>query len=81
MPEKCSINWAHTYTNATHQLTYDLCPLFLKHQAFKHEVDEETPPTHTKHAYEIALGKGIRKDGTLPADLQVRNILLNYPVG
>ncbi len=79
MPEECSVNWHHTYSNGTHQLFYDLCPLFLQHRAFKHEVDEETPPTYTKYVYDIALGGGVKKDGTLPAYLQVRDNFIMSP--
>ncbi|KAF9444925.1 hypothetical protein P691DRAFT_711143 [Macrolepiota fuliginosa MF-IS2] len=70
MTAECSFDYQHNYSNTTHSLTYNLCPLFLRYESFKHELDEDTPPTHTKYVYEIALGRGIEKDGTLPTDLQ-----------
>jgi hypothetical protein len=68
----CYIDYKHTYSNTTHTLTYDFCPLFLQNQLIKHEVIEDTPPTQTRYVYDIALGSGIKRDGTLPAELQVR---------
>ncbi|KAF5349242.1 hypothetical protein D9756_009418 [Leucocoprinus leucothites] len=67
---ECSFNYKYSYSNNTHRLSYDLCPLFLHHQPLTHEIIEDTPPTQTKHIYDIALGVGINKDGTLPAELQ-----------
>lgn len=70
MTPECSLDYQYSYSNATHRLAYDLCPLFIQYQALKYEMDEETPPTRTKYVYEIALGKGLKRDGTLPMDLQ-----------
>lgn len=75
----CSLDFHYTFSNASHSLVYDLCPLFSQHQPLKYDIDEDTPPTHTKYAYEIALGNGIRKDGTLPANLQVNLLLSIFP--
>ncbi|KAL9709984.1 hypothetical protein Ac2012v2_007044 [Leucoagaricus gongylophorus] len=66
----CPFNYKWHYFNNTHHLSYDLCPLFLYHQSLKHEIIEETPPTQTRNIYDIALGTGLSKDGTLPANLQ-----------
>jgi hypothetical protein len=81
---ECSFNYQYSYSNNTHHLAYNLCPLFSRHQSLKHEIVEDTPPTQTKYIYDMALGKGIKKDGTLPVDLQViviplkvTNVVLN----
>ncbi|KAF5383261.1 hypothetical protein D9615_004829 [Tricholomella constricta] len=58
-------------TFAIKQLEFDLCPLFQAHSAaFDITIDEETPPTHTKHVYAVSFGGPLKRDGTLPAELQ-----------
>lgn len=68
----CSLDFSYSFSNTSHLLSYDLCPLFSQHPSLRHEISEDTLPTRTNYVYEIALGKGIEKDGTLPEDLQVR---------
>jgi hypothetical protein len=79
MATECSLDFTYSFSNASHVFSYDLCPLFSQHQSFRHEFSEETLPTRTNYVYEIALGKGIKKDGTLPAELQVRFNALHLP--
>ncbi|KAF7761872.1 hypothetical protein Agabi119p4_9864 [Agaricus bisporus var. burnettii] len=66
----CSLDFSYSFSNTSHLLSYDLCPLFSQHPSLRHEISEDTLPTRTNYVYEIALGKGIEKDGTLPEDLQ-----------
>ncbi|KAF8068033.1 autophagy-related protein 27-domain-containing protein [Lyophyllum atratum] len=58
-------------TFAINDLRFDLCPLFVAHPTpFNVIIDEETPPTRTKNVYMMSLGGPLRRDGTLPAELQ-----------
>ncbi|RDB17471.1 Autophagy-related protein 27 [Hypsizygus marmoreus] len=58
-------------TFAVNQLEFDLCPLVKAHSAtFEVTTDEETPPTHTKSVYAVSLSGSLKRDVTLPADLQ-----------
>ncbi|KAK7034674.1 hypothetical protein VNI00_012316 [Paramarasmius palmivorus] len=52
-------------------LKYDICPLLqsnIRHR--KLSIPEETPPTLTTNTYEINLQGALKRDGTLPQDLQ-----------
>ncbi|KAF9256379.1 hypothetical protein L218DRAFT_966382 [Marasmius fiardii PR-910] len=50
---------------------YDLCPLLQSHtRHMKLTISEDTPPTLTRKTYEISLEGALKRDGTLPAELQ-----------
>ncbi|KAK1221324.1 hypothetical protein PQX77_015871 [Marasmius sp. AFHP31] len=52
-------------------LRYDICPLVQSETRYlKLSMDEDTPPTRTRKTYDIGIGGALRRDGTLPADLQ-----------
>ncbi|GLB38918.1 putative autophagy-related protein 27 [Lyophyllum shimeji] len=58
-------------TFAVNQLEFDLCPLLNARSApFDITFAEETPPTYTKHVYAVSFGGPLKRDGTLPAELQ-----------
>lgn len=60
-------------TFVVNQLEFDLCPLIDAHSTpFEIIIDKDTPPTHTKHIYAVSLGGPLKRDMTLPAELQVR---------
>ncbi|KAK0444552.1 uncharacterized protein EV420DRAFT_1002653 [Desarmillaria tabescens] len=51
---------------------FDLCPLVASHPGpLTISLDEETPPTRTRNTYSISLNGPLKRDGTLPAELQV----------
>ncbi|KAJ6598830.1 hypothetical protein DFH09DRAFT_16447 [Mycena vulgaris] len=50
-------------------LEFDLCPLFTG-TSINVSVSEATPPTYTTHRYAVGLGAPLKRDGTLPLELQ-----------
>jgi hypothetical protein len=55
---------------ALSDLEFDLCPI-LSGPTVLIPFAEDTPPTHTTHEYSIGMGGPLRRDLTLPAELQV----------
>ena len=52
---------------------FDLCPLVASQtNPIEITVKEETPPTRTISTYRISVNGALKRDGTLPNDLQVR---------
>ncbi|KAK0203938.1 autophagy-related protein 27-domain-containing protein [Desarmillaria ectypa] len=50
---------------------FDLCPIIASHLGpLTISLDEETPPTRTRSTYSISLNGPLKRDGTLPAELQ-----------
>ncbi|KAJ7284049.1 hypothetical protein C8J57DRAFT_1001350, partial [Mycena rebaudengoi] len=54
---------------ALSDLEFDLCPI-LSGPTVLIPFAEDTPPTHTTHEYSIGMGGPLRRDLTLPAELQ-----------
>lgn len=58
---------------------FNLCPLFdSKLDAFDIIIEEDTPPTRTKHVYSVNFSGPLKMDGTLPAELQVTTLGITY---
>lgn len=77
---RCNFNVHHEQSRTGYQ--YNICPLFTGNGSIqKIQVirDEDTPPTHTRHIYDIAMmgTNGLEWDGTLPSTLQVCTMRLN----
>ncbi|KAK7054254.1 autophagy-related protein 27 [Favolaschia claudopus] len=53
------------------KLQFDLCPLFAKPLSISWE--ESTPPTFTTHRYAMSFGVPLKRDSTLPIELQCPN--------
>lgn len=50
---------------------FDLCPITASHPGpLTINLDEETPPTRTRSTYSISLDGPLKRNGTLPAELQ-----------
>ncbi|KAL1741355.1 hypothetical protein HDZ31DRAFT_67012 [Schizophyllum fasciatum] len=49
---------------------YDLCPLLRGADTLRITSHEDTPPTRTEFTYTLGLGEAIKRDKTLPAELQ-----------
>ncbi|PPQ78277.1 hypothetical protein CVT25_011736 [Psilocybe cyanescens] len=71
--DQCTFNVYPESSNTV--LQYNVCPLLIGSNGVKSiQVikDEDTPPTHTRHIYDIAMmgTNGLEWDGTLPSSLQ-----------
>lgn len=51
---------------------FDLCPVVKSHTfaPITISLQEDTPPTCTKSTYTISMNGALKRDGTLPAELQ-----------
>lgn len=49
---------------------FDLCPLLGSSKPLQISTGEDTPPTYTTNIYAVGLGRPLKRDGTLPAELQ-----------
>lgn len=71
----------HTHTH-TQSYTFNLCPLFDPDHSIYVKVTDSTPPTRTERVYEMVLGGGgLKRDGTLPMELQVRRSFCFIGIG
>lgn len=57
-------------------LEFDLCPLFSGTSNTSVSLEEDTPPTHTTHRYALGLGAPLKRDVTLPSELQVSEVFV-----
>ncbi|KAF9049607.1 hypothetical protein BDZ89DRAFT_1126561 [Hymenopellis radicata] len=55
------------------EFVFDLCPVVKSHSTSSPitvSLQEDTPPTRTKSTYTISVNGALKRDGTLPAELQ-----------